>query len=102
MSDIAAKTDPVSNKSFCSDACLQKHLVSNQISCQLDGKGCSKKFVKAMGHFMHGKWFCSPACADRDGEVQKIKEMIEKKEKGIIEEVNDEDLDGIGDDEVDL
>ncbi len=54
-----------------------------------------------MGHFLHGKWFCSPACAEKDTEVMKIKEMIEKKEKGIIDEVDDEDLDGIGD-EVDL
>ena len=99
MSDTAAKTDPVTGKNFCSDGCLQKHLLSNQISCQLDGKGCPKKFVKAMGHFQHGKWFCSPACADKDGEVQKIKEMIAR--KGIVEEVNDEDLDGVGD-EVDL
>jgi hypothetical protein len=80
MADIHAKTDPVTNKNFCSDACLQKHLMANQIACQYSGDSeCRRKFVKAMGHFRHGKWFCSPACADKDPEIKKIQEMLDGK-----------------------
>lgn len=54
---------------------------------------------------MHGKWFCSPACSEKDTEVKKIKEMIERKEKGedIIKEEEEDygDLDAEGGD-VDL
>jgi hypothetical protein len=101
MADIYAKTDPVTNKNFCSDACLQKHLMTSQIKCQNEGgDGCTKKFVKSMGHFQHGKWFCSPACAEKDPEVKKIKEMLENKDK-VVQEIDDDDLDGV-DGEVDL
>ena len=31
-----------------------------------------------MGTFVHGKWFCGESCADKDPEVQKIKELYEK------------------------
>ena len=71
--------------------------MANQIKCQL-GPECSRRFVKAIGHFVHGKWFCSPACADKDPEIQKIKDMLERKERGEPED--DDDLEG-GDD-VDL
>ena len=85
--------------------------MANQIACQLvptqGQQPCTRKFVKAVGHFLHGKWFCSPACADKDPEVKKIKEMLEKKERGedIVpknteEEIDDVDLEGTG--EVDL
>jgi len=33
MAEIQAKTDSVTNKIFCSDATLQKHLMSSQIPC---------------------------------------------------------------------
>lgn len=70
--------------------------MANQVSCQ--GESCSRKFVKAQGHFVHGAWFCSPACADKDPEVLRIREMIARKERG--EPDIDVDLDG--DDDVDL
>ena len=104
MADVSAKTDPSTNKvqsthliintiqNFCGDSCLQKHLIANQIKCQL-----SSGFVKAIGHFIHGKWFCSPACAEKDPDTQKIKDMLERKERGEPLEDNDEDdmdLDG--------
>lgn len=54
--------------------------------------------MKAKGHFEHGAWFFSPACADKDPEVQRIREMIARKERGEPEV--DVDLDG--DDDVDL
>jgi len=47
-----------------------------------------------MGHFSHGKWFCSPACAEKDPEVKKIKEMLENKDK-VVDELDDEELDGV-------
>ena len=108
MADVSAKTDPSTNKvqsthliintiqNFCGDSCLQKHLIANQIKCQLSS-GCPRKFVKAIGHFIHGKWFCSPACAEKDPDTQKIKDMLERKERGEPLEDNDEDdmdLDG--------
>jgi len=70
--------------------------MNNQIKCQFES--CTRKFVKSMGHFTHGKWFCSPSCSDKDPETRKIKEMLEKKALGINEpDINDEDLDGDGD-----
>ena len=38
--------------------------------------------MKSVGHFMHGKWFCSKACADKDPETKNIQEMLERKERG--------------------
>lgn len=80
--------------------------MAHQILCQLVGETrCPRKFVKSLGYFVHGKWFCSPACADKDPEVKKIKEMLEKKERGedIIQEDDEDygDLDAEGGD-VDL
>ena len=49
--------------------------------------------MKSLGHFLHGKWFCSPACSEKDPEAQKIKEMLEKKASGIVEKPIDEEDD---------
>jgi hypothetical protein len=49
-----------------------------------------------MGHFSHGKWFCSPACSEKDPEVKRVREMIEKKGDKIVEDIDDEELEGIG------
>ena len=51
-----------------------------------------------MGHFMHGKWFCSPACADKDPDTKRISDMLERKERG---EVSDDDQDVEGE-EIDI
>lgn len=69
--------------------------MANQITCQLksDASICNRKFVKSMGHFLHGKWFCSPACADKDPETLKVQEMIDKKDNPINEE-DEYDLEG--------
>lgn len=62
--------------------------------------GCSKRFIKIVGVFVHGKWFCSEQCSDLDPETQKLKELLEK---GIDFEndVND-DEDYADDNDIDL
>jgi hypothetical protein len=50
---------------------------------------------------MHGKWFCSPACAERDPETLRIRAMLERKERGEIEEEDEEEF-GESQGEVDL
>lgn len=34
--------------------------------------------MKIVGHFIHGKWFCSEACADLDPETKQLQELMEK------------------------
>lgn len=61
---------------------------------------CEKKFVKSVGAFIHGKWFCSEGCSDLDPETKQLKELYTKgldfENKPIDEE------DGVEDGEIDL
>jgi len=34
--------------------------------------------VKAAGLFVHGKWFCTEECSDKDPETAQLKEFYEK------------------------
>ncbi len=80
-------------QSFCSNECFEKHQNVNAIKCQLED--CTKKFVKTVGHFIHGKWFCCEACSDKDPETVHMKELYEKGIEFKNKEVEDEE----GDDE---
>ena len=41
-------------------------------------KECGKNFLKANGLNLHGKWFCSEVCADKDPDTKKITDMLAK------------------------
>ena len=49
--------------------------MANGIKCEL--VSCDKRFVKTVGHFIHGKWFCSEQCGDQDPDTLKIKQLYE-------------------------
>jgi hypothetical protein len=51
-------------------------VIENQIDCQL--KTCENKFLKVKGSFVHGKWFCSESCSEKDPETKEMKELYEK------------------------
>ena len=55
--------------------CYDKNMLSNGIKCELES--CPKRFVKTVGHFIHGKWFCSEACSEEDPDTRKMKELYE-------------------------
>ena len=38
-------------------------------------EGCTHKFMKVVGCFVHGKWFCSEECSKKDPETQKIEDL---------------------------
>lgn len=41
-------------------------------------KDCDIAFLKVNGAFVHGRWFCSDTCSDKDPEVQELKELYAK------------------------
>ena len=44
-------------------------------SCQL--KDCNKKFLKSVGAYVHGTWFCCDEHADADPSTAEMGKMIE-------------------------
>ena len=38
-------------------------------------EGCAHKFMKVVGCFVHGKWFCSEECSKKDPDTQKIEDL---------------------------
>jgi len=47
----------------------------HQQRCQL--KGCEKSFLKSLGAYIHGRWFCCDEHADQDPETKNLNELIE-------------------------
>ncbi|CDW76639.1 sam domain containing protein [Stylonychia lemnae] len=84
--------DQATKRHFCSQGCYDKNMQANQIPCQYEE--CSKRFVKVVGTFVHGKWFCSEACAELDPETQRLRDMLEN---GI--EFNNDKVEGEDDGE---
>jgi len=49
------------------------------MTCQLRGdRSCDKKFVKANGIFLVGKYMCSEACINDDADIKSFNEMEEQ------------------------
>jgi hypothetical protein len=49
--------------------------------------------------FVHGKWFCSEECGDKDPEAQQIRELYER---GVDFENNDNEEQYADDEDIDL
>ena len=47
----------------------------HQQTCTL--KSCEKTFLKSVGAYIHGRWFCSDNHADEDPTTKELSEMIE-------------------------
>ena len=46
------------------------------MTCMLDG--CDKMFLKAVGAYVHGKWFCCDDHAESDPVTKKMIDLIAK------------------------
>ena len=46
------------------------------MTCMLDG--CDKMFLKAIGAYVHGKWFCCDDHAESDPVTKKMIDLIAK------------------------
>ena len=64
------------SKSFCSDFCEKKYGINHSMTCMLDG--CDKMFLKAVGAYVHGKWFCCDDHAESDPVTKKMIDLIAK------------------------
>ena len=63
-------------KCYCSDFCKKKYNIQNSFTCQ--NKECGKTGLKSAGLNLHGKWFCSDECAEKDPETKGIIDMLAK------------------------
>ena len=57
--------------------------------------------MKVQGQFVHGKWFCSETCANKDPETIQMNELYEKGIDFQNDQVNEEDYSD-HDEEIDL
>ncbi len=51
--------------------------------------------------FLHGKWFCSEECSDKDPETKQLKELYQKGIEFNNDKIDEEDY-GAEDGEIDL
>lgn len=64
------------SKTFCSPLCHKKYLALHSEKCQLES--CDKRFLKSIGAYVHGKWFCCDDHADNDPQTKEVTEMLAK------------------------
>jgi hypothetical protein len=63
---------------------------------------CTNRFLKSGGSLVHGRWFCSLPCSDKDPDVIEMKELYEKGINFANDQVEEDEEEYCNDEDIDL